>query len=606
MKCIGGNWNPIGSSELFSGTTGAFTTSAMDPNSGTIYALYYNVNGKLTVMKNVNSNSSNWITVGGEFGSASGNQNIAVDPTDGTPYVIYQDKFQNGSKACVVKFNGNNWVSVGTPDFSAGAIFQSDIAIYNGTPYVAYSDGGNSNRATVMKFNGGNWVNVGSQGFSAGTAAQVALSIDNCGIPYVGYQDGGNGSRSTVMKFDGTGWIPVGSPGFSPSAISQYSVGLTTDDSNNIYISFVGSGGVTVMKYAGTVSNSGNPSLSISASQESICFGDQVAFTAVPINGGASPVYQWKKNGNNVGTNSASYTDNNLVDNDVITCMLTSNTTCASPSSVVSNAVTISVNPRSYAGTVTAVKDTVCSGTPVTLNVSGSSGGTIQWQSSISPISFSDIPGANGSSYLSPSLSQTTFFRVRVGTGNCADTSSLYRVIVVAAPVAVYASETFGLTVNFNSDGSMGATIYEWNFGDNTSSYLSSPSHTYAVPGVYHVCLTVLNGSNCSYISCREIQVGTVTGITTTITPSRLWKIQPIPFDDHFFIYSGENSSSVKCVELYNILGKSLIHSDYEGKTQYPLKVNIPQSVNDGIYFLRIKSSGGKDYTQLITRKQGK
>lgn len=50
-------------------------------------------------------------------------------------------------------------------------------------------------------------------------------------------------------------------------------------------------------------------SLSISGSADAICSGSLVTFNAIVQNAGTSPVYQWKKNNQNTGTNLNTYTD---------------------------------------------------------------------------------------------------------------------------------------------------------------------------------------------------------------------------------------------------------------------------------------------------------
>lgn len=107
------------------------------------------------------------------------------------------------------------------------------------------------------------------------------------------------------------------------------------------------------------------PSVSIAADPGSvICDGTSVTFTATPSNGGSSPVYQWKVNGNNVGTNSTTYTTSSLNNGDVVTCEMTGNAPCVTSGTVASNQITMTVNPEPevYAGT----DMTTCITVPIT------------------------------------------------------------------------------------------------------------------------------------------------------------------------------------------------------------------------------------------------
>jgi hypothetical protein len=116
----------------------------------------------------------------------------------------------------------------------------------------------------------------------------------------------------------------------------------------------------------------------------SVCTGTNVTFTATPTNGGGSPVYQWKLNGNNVGTNSNTYSNNSLANNDIVTCELTSSANCATPLTVNSNAIAITVNSFvTPTISITVPSTTACSGQSVVFSSSITNGGSspsYQWK----------------------------------------------------------------------------------------------------------------------------------------------------------------------------------------------------------------------------------
>ncbi len=86
------------------------------------------------------------------------------------------------------------------------------------------------------------------------------------------------------------------------------------------------------------------PSVSfVLAPGDTVCAGDMVAFTAVPVNGGTTPVYQWKRFAATVSTSSSfTYAPSN---GDIITCVMESSYQCPSLDTVISPATTLVVNP---------------------------------------------------------------------------------------------------------------------------------------------------------------------------------------------------------------------------------------------------------------------
>jgi len=119
------------------------------------------------------------------------------------------------------------------------------------------------------------------------------------------------------------------------------------------------------------------PTVSVSdgSATNTVCLGATGNFSASSTNGGSSPTYQWSVNGVNEGSGSTfSYVPAN---GDVVTCQVTSDATCASPTAVSSGvtvnvvdwvvpSASISANPGS----------SVCPETPVTFTGSSVNGGT--------------------------------------------------------------------------------------------------------------------------------------------------------------------------------------------------------------------------------------
>jgi len=86
------------------------------------------------------------------------------------------------------------------------------------------------------------------------------------------------------------------------------------------------------------------PSISITASNNAICIGNEVMFTATVINGGTDPAYQWQINNSNMVSNIDTFVSSTLNDGDNITCTLTSDLTCVTAKTVVSNPIEMSVS----------------------------------------------------------------------------------------------------------------------------------------------------------------------------------------------------------------------------------------------------------------------
>ena len=191
-----------------------------------------------------------------------------------------------------------------------------------------------------------------------------------------------------------------------------------------------------------TQGTASTPFVSIVASKNNICPGENVTFTASPVNGGTTPSYQWKVNGVNVGTNSNTYITSTLVNNDQVSVVMTTSLTCVTATTYTSSVIFMTVLPSitpsiSINGTVVVNAGNATNITSAINNGGGNPG--YQWQDSTDTHSWQNIPGAT-----SAQLNYTP-----AATGNklrCRLASS-----VACASPAVVTSNALTFTVNLTT-----------------------------------------------------------------------------------------------------------------------------------------------------------
>lgn len=153
-----------------------------------------------------------------------------------------------------------------------------------------------------------------------------------------------------------------------------------------------------------TVAPNTSPGISITAAATQLCSGTPASFTAIPVNGGPAPTYQWLVNGSPAGIPSTNptYFNSILNNGDVVSCMIRSNATCTSPATASSNQVSMTVYPTGAATLkVDRTADPICEGSPVVFKAVSSNAGTspiYQWQVDGKPA------GDGGDTYTSTTL----------------------------------------------------------------------------------------------------------------------------------------------------------------------------------------------------------
>ncbi|MDP9041436.1 MAG: hypothetical protein M3N30_05605, partial [Bacteroidota bacterium] len=217
---------------------------------------------------------------------------------------------------------------------------------------------------------------------------QIIISADNtiiCNCATITFKSSlVNGGASPVYQWKVNGSATGNNTGMFISNTLKQSDVITCVYSDNS--SCVANGSVVSNSIQISSGSSSPSSVSISASQDTLCTGSIAIFTASPVNAGVSPSYQWKINGINSGTNNAVFTSSSLADADVVTCTITPDPsfTCATAGNAISNSIVVNVNNKRFPSVnITTQSSTICTGSSATFAASTANAGSnplYQWK----------------------------------------------------------------------------------------------------------------------------------------------------------------------------------------------------------------------------------
>ncbi len=499
---------------------------------------------------------------------------------------------------------GGTWSS---EDISVVTITTSGIAgaVSSGATYITYTLNPGCIGVALVSVNPlpSNYNLTGGGSYCAGgTGVPIGLSGSEAGISYRLYI--GSALQSTLP---GTG----SALDFGLYTTAAYYTIVATDTATGCFRYMTGTDTVAIIPItsaAVTVSPSTGTSL---------CAGTGVLFTAIPLNGGTTPVYHWDVNGVDMGTTASTfvYTPAN---HDSVSVRMNGNAACTIPDSS-SNFVIMHVSDIWLAGiNITATpSDSVCEGTPVTFVASYDSAGTapvLKWMKngifSGTGLTYTYDPTAGDnvfcellSSYVCPYIDSIPSNNINM------QVAPIYvpDVIVTASPGNLI---TAGDTVTFTAAVTFGGLSYSYQWevnsnpvaGANTNTFVTSllSNHdvvTCAVDGM-SPC-----GSATGLGSIEIIDTATTLGVSNLHSGTPDVTLVPNPNKGTFTVKGtlGSLTDEAAAITITDMLGQ-VVYKDQLAAPAGKLNVQIQvaETLANGIYLLNVKTESGNKVIHFV------
>ncbi|MFK7774582.1 MAG: gliding motility-associated C-terminal domain-containing protein [Saprospiraceae bacterium] len=266
------------------------------------------------------------------------------------------------------------------------------------------------------------------------------------------------------------------------------------------------------------------PELNVQADQTNICSGETVIFTANGTNLGSSAQYEWFIDGTSTGLINTTFTTNNLINGQAITCQAVTSETCVTTNTLTSAPIQIEVTtPENPTIAITSDATSVCSGSIVNFTATGENLGSnpqYQW------LVDGTITGNTTNTFNTTFTTEQTISCIVTATNTCSGalTANSNEIEITLGTLSVEMMEiqpescdnSNGM-IELQATGGFGPYTYNWDNNTTNTNTLNNLS-----AGDYSVVVSDVNGCsaaleiNIPYISTPEIENLEATHINCT------------------------------------------------------------------------------------------
>ncbi|AYN03532.1 gliding motility-associated C-terminal domain-containing protein [Flavobacterium sp. 140616W15] len=290
-----------------------------------------------------------------------------------------------------------------------------------------------------------------------------------------------------------------------------------------------------------------DPSITVQPTGATICPGTTHDLSVTASNGTPGLTYQWLSSTDNstftsiAGATLATYTTTALTQTTYYKVEVASSGNGCN--TITSATATVTVLPAIVI-TTQPVDATICNGSTTALSVSATGGSgdySYQWRSAaVLAGPYTDIAGANSSSYATVGLSQNTYYQVAVsdatqscGVATISSNASIFVTTITTQPVtpaAICVGGTVNISVTASLNSGTGTLSYQWQsdsgsgFVDETNATASTANFiSDALAGSTQFrCIVTSSATNCTLIS---------NAVTANVIPDPVITLQPIGSD---------------------------------------------------------------------------
>ena len=327
------------------------------------------------------------------------------------------------------------------------------------------------------------------------------------------------------------------------------------------------------------VTNPVTTSVSIQTVETNICSGASTLFSATPTNGGSTPSYQWKINGNNVGTDNDTLITTAVTGPSDVTCEMASSIPCVTSNPAISNTINMTVITRLITSVTVDIStnDTICEEDEVTFTATPVNGGaspSYQWTKNGANV------GTNSNTYTDNDIKDKNFFNCLMSTSETCVTSATIGTSPIIFSVSPPPPKP-SITVSGNQVICSPASSYQWRFNGTDIPGATSQTHIAQQTGVYSV--TISDATGC-FVTSDDKSVKSTVGIAEATNDDGI-SVYPSPFNDLLTVELKREIAATYQLEIINASGQVVYRKQAASKKE----VIDVSTLNSGLYLLNIR-----------------